>query len=245
LSNALNIKVGDKIHSSVFSQRLENIKENKTYLKDLYAEKELLLGDVKIERFDFRDNALFLTISVTEQKGSILKVGKITWEGNTIFSEKELNEALQLQTGDIFDNELLDQRLHWDGKGTDVSSLYINRGYAYFRIEVVKMSGGNYIIDETPATDGVIDFVFKLFEGVEVSIADVSISGNKNIPISELMPIINIKEGDKFNRFKIIAAQKALMDTDKFDPKKIGVSTLILPDNNQLMNIEFSVVELK
>jgi len=173
------------------------------------------------------------------------KIGTITWEGNTVFTDKELNEALQLKTGDVCDKELLEQRLNWDGKGTDVSSLYINSGYAYFSIEVVKMSKGNYIISETPKGNGVIDFVFKLFEGVEVSIANVSISGNKQIPTAELMSIINIKEGEKFSRSKIITAQKALLEMGKFDPEQIGINTPILPENNQLMNIEFSVVELK
>ena len=78
------------------------------------------------------------TLELTEQnaKQTTLKIGKITWEGNTIFSEKELNDALQLTEGDVFDKELLDQRLHWDGKGTDVSSLYINHGYALSLIHI-------------------------------------------------------------------------------------------------------------
>lgn len=167
-----------------------------------------------------------------------LKIGTITWVGNTVFTDEELNEALQLQKGDVFDNELLDQRLNWDGNGTDISSLYMNRGYAYFTIEMET-------ITRVPKGDDYINLTFKLFEGVEVSIANVSISGNKNIPTDQLMTKIDIKQGDVFNRSKIIAAQKALFDMGKFDPEQIGVNTPILPENNQLINIEFSVVELK
>ena len=163
-----------------------------------------------------------------------LKIGKITWEGNTLFTEKELNDALQLTKGDVFDKELLDKRLHWDGKGTDVSSLYLNKGYTYFKIEMEQVENGN-----------AVDLRFKLFEGVEVSIANISISGNKTIATAELMEKINIKAGDLFSRSKIIAAQKALLAMGKFDAEKIGINTPILPENNQLMNIEFSVVELE
>ena len=187
-----------------------------------------------------------------------LKIGTVTWEGNNIFTEEELNNALQLKTGDLFDSELLDQRLHWDGKGTDVSSLYIDRGYAYFRIEVDFMKNGNYlisglsqgnngdfIIEGLSKGNHVIDLNLRLFEGVEVSIANVNITGNKNVSTSELMSIANIKKGELFNRSKIIAAQKAFLETGKFDPEKIGISTLVLSENNQLMNIEFSLVELE
>ncbi len=176
------------------------------------------------------------TLALSEQNTNetTLKIGKITWVGNTIFSEKELNDALQLNEGDIFDKELLDKRLHWDGKGTDVSSLYLNKGYTYFKIEMEQAKKGN-----------VLDLTFKLFEGVEVSIANVTISGNKTISTAELMAKIGIKEGDLFSRSKIIAAQRALLEMDKFDGEKIGINTPILPENNQLMNIEFSVVELK
>lgn len=245
LSKAINLKSGDKIHSSVFSQRLEDIELSKYHLKDLFAEKGLLLGEVRIEQFDFRDSLVSFTISVTEKEASSLKIGKITWEGNTLFSEKELNDALNLKEGDTFDKELLDQRLHWDGKGTDVSSLYINKGYAYFKIQVDMMNKGYFIINELPKGNHVIDLHFRLFEGVEVSIANINISGNKTISTTELMEKINIKEGDLFNRSKIIAAQKALVEMGKFDPEQIGINTPILQQNNQLMNIEFSVVELE
>jgi len=185
--------------------------------------------------------------TTTENKNeATLKIGKITWEGNTIFSEKELNEAFKLKEGDTFDKELLDKRLYWDGEGKDVSSLYINKGYAYFKIEVDMMKDGNHLItDKFPEGNHVIDFNFKLFEGVEVSIANINISGNKTIETTELLEKIDIKKGEPFNRSKIIAAQKSLIAMGKFDPEKIGVSTLILEENNQRMNIEFSVVEIE
>lgn len=163
-----------------------------------------------------------------------LKIGTIIWKGNTIFSEEELNEALQFQTGDVFDKELLDKRLHWDGKGTDVSSLYMNNGYTYFKIEMEQIEKGE-----------VVDLTFKVFEGVEVSIANIVVLGNKTVTTNELMSKIGIKKGEVFSRSKIIAAQKTLIEMGKFDPEKIGINTPILPENNQLMNIEFSVVELK
>jgi len=156
-----------------------------------------------------------------------------------------LNEAFKLKAGEVFDQKLLEERLYWDGKGTDISSLYFNKGYAYFKVEVVKMHNGNYLIDELPKGDYVIDFNFKVFEGVDVSIADIKFSGNETISTAELLSKIDIKPGDLFSRSKIIAAQKELSEMGNFDPKKIGVSTPILEENNQLMNIEFTLVEIE
>ena len=146
----------------------------------------------------------------------------------------------------VIDNEILQQRLFWDEKGTDISSLYMNRGYAYFKIEMDFMQDGNFLIgDNIELPEGVIDLHFRLFEGVEVSIADIQITGNETIATAELMSKIDIKQGDVFNRSKVIAAQKTFFEMGKFDPKEIGISTPILPENNQLMNIKFSLVELK
>ena len=156
-----------------------------------------------------------------------------------------MNEAFQLKAGDVFNQELLEERLYWDGKGTDVSSLYFNKGYAYFKVAVDKMHNGTYIIDELPKGDYVIDFNFKVFEGVDVSIADINFSGNETISTAELMSKIDMKAGDVFSRSKIIATQKVLAEMGKFDPKKVGVSTPILEKNKQLMNIEFSLVEIE
>lgn len=187
------------------------------------------------------------TVKSIEQnaKEATLKIGTITWEGNTIFSDDALNEAFQLNAGDIFNQELLDKRLRWDGKGTDVSSLYFNKGYAYFNVEVDIMQNGYYVIDELPKGDYVIDLNFRVFEGVDVSIADIIFSGNETITETELMSKIDIKPGDLFSRSKIIAAQKTLAEMGKFDPLKIGISTPIVEGNNQLMNIEFSLVEIE
>ena len=178
-----------------------------------------------------------LPINVKEQKGEGIKIGKITWEGNTIFSDAQLSERLNIKSGDEFNEEMLFQQLNWNGKGTDVSSLYFDNGFAYFDVQYDNITR---IPDE-----GTIDLIFRIFEGVDVSIASITFSGNKSIPASELEMKIDIKPGELFNRSKIIAAQKALLETGKFDPEKISISTPILAENNQLMNLEFSLVEIE
>lgn len=236
LSDALNIKVGDRIHSSAFNQRLENIRQNKFYLKDLYAQKGLKLKDVEISRIEYRDASIALVITIQEDNGPGLKIGKILWDGNTVFSDKELTERLGLKNGDDFDMDFMFERLNWDGKGEDVSSKYLNEGYAYFNVQT---DTKEYI------PGGTVDLMFKIFEGPKVSIAKITFAGNEKMSRKDLLAAIDMEEGELFNRSKIIAAQKTLMEMGQFDPEKIGINTPISPEDNQQMNIEFSLVEIK
>ena len=145
-----------------------------------------------------------------------------------------LKTILEINKGDIYNEIFLQERLLMSPDGSDISSLYLNKGYAYFNIEVKQVKNGAYT-----------DLKVKIFEGNVVKIAAVTINGNDKISTAELLSKIDIKSGDVFSRSKIIEAQRALLEMGKFDPEKIGINTPILPENNQLMNIEFSVVELK
>lgn len=234
LSFALSIKEGEVIPSSMLNRRFNEVKQRTIYLSQLYYTERLALGEVRVELVEFQKEKLTVTIRITEKNEFYLKLGKITWEGNTVYSEEELNTALQLKQGDDYSKEILNQRLRFDENGNDVSGLYLNEGYAYFNIQEEEVRNGN-----------IVDLVFKIFEGPIVKIGNVKISGNTKIPTSELISKIQIKVGDKFSRDKIIAAQKMFFEMKEFDPMKIGIATPILEDNNQLMNIEFILVEVE
>lgn len=233
LSLALNIKEGEEIETAMLNRRFNEVENNTIYLSQLYATEGLAFGEIRTELVEFKDDKLTVTIKIAERGEFYLKIGQITWEGNTVYSDEELSTALKLKTGDDYNKEILNKRLLWADDGTDISSLYLNEGYAFFNVQEEEVRNGN-----------TVNLVLTVFEGPIVRIAEVKISGNKTISTNDLMSKIQIKAGDKFSRNKIIAAQKMFFEMKEFDPMKIGIATPILEDNNQLMNIEFTLVEV-
>ena len=57
--------------------------------------------------------------------------GNIDFIGNTKYSNNELLNQLGIDSGDIFNQSILDSRLFGTPEGTDISSLYLDNGYLF------------------------------------------------------------------------------------------------------------------
>jgi len=218
LSAAINVKKGDVWDCTAVLPGIKRI-ESGGSLKALYASKGFALDKVQLMRFDTKGEEMFLTIGLIMENDPIL--GKVYWEGNTLFHNGELREQLGLKYGQHFNQEILNSRLNYNKFGTDISSLYLNKGYAYFNIEVKQVKNGAYT-----------DLKVKIFEGNVVKIAAVTINGNDKISTAELLSKIDIKSGDVFSRSKIIEAQRALLEMGKFDPEKIELASCYANQHN-------------
>ena len=69
--------------------------------------------------------------NVSEQK---LIVAGINWEGNRVFTDEYLTDILAIKPGDIYDKKQLEKNLSFNPKRQDIGGLYMDLGYAYFRI---------------------------------------------------------------------------------------------------------------
>ena len=168
------------------------------------------------------------------------KIRNIIWEGNAVYDDETLSRTLGLKTGNVYNAEILNQRLNYNPTGTDVSTLYMDHGYIFFNIEV----------EEKQVSPDVVDLVFDVFEGERVKVENIIIKGNQTVPASEIQAQIPIESGDVFNRSKLIAAQKAIAEMGYFDPQQIGINPLPYyndhpEDEMGKMDIEFVVVESK
>ena len=65
-----------------------------------------------------------MTIEMTISEGETYKFGDISFVGNTVYSSEELIRQLGIESGDVFDQTVLDSRLFGSQEGTDISSLY-------------------------------------------------------------------------------------------------------------------------
>jgi outer membrane protein assembly factor BamA len=166
-----------------------------------------------------------------------LKIANITWVGNTRYTSEQLNNVLGIKVGDSYDSLLLENRLA-NANSDDITSLYMDQGYLFFRTDVITSITGNQI-----------SIQLKMDEGQKARIGKLIVKGNKKASEKSVLAILNIKTGEYFNKSKLIKAQQALSKSGKFDPTSIEINPI--PDHKSfesnkegIVDFEFVVKEL-
>lgn len=153
-----------------------------------------------------------INIDIALEEGRKYYYRNITFNGNFIYPDDALLAKLGIQKGEVYDKEKLDKRLNYDPtKGDDVSSLYQNDGYLFFSIDPVEVN---------VAGDS-IDIEMRIFEGPQVTVNSVNISGNERTSDHVVMREIRILPGQKFNRELLVRTIRELSTLGYFDPEKI------------------------
>ena len=166
--------------------------------------------------------------NVSEQK---LIVAGINWEGNRVFTDEYLTDILAIKPGDIYDKKQLEKNLSFNPKRQDIGGLYMDLGYAYFRIDPEEVVAENKVV-----------LNMKIQEGDVAYINDIIIKGNSSITTAEILKMIEFEKGDKFSRSKLIQSQENLKKSKLFKEDKVDLNIQPLEDLSKI-NIEFTVEE--
>ncbi|MEL6412513.1 MAG: POTRA domain-containing protein [Bacteroidota bacterium] len=149
-----------------------------------------------------------LNVKINVQEGTQYRIRSIRWAGNYLHSDEELNEILNMQPGDLYNAVLLKQRLNSNPEGSDVSSLYYNDGYLFFRADPV----------EVGLTDNTVDLEIRIQEGPQAYINKVIIEGNTLTHDYVIRRELRTLPGDKFSRAKVMRSYRELSLLNIFDP---------------------------
>lgn len=158
-----------------------------------------------IYRFD--DKTVQLTMKIDE--GRKYYFGDIRWMGNTKYSSEQLSRALKIKKGDVFDQEVLDNRLTIDQDA--VGNLYLDDGYLFFNVDPIEKSLEN----------DTIDLEMRIYEGQQATVDRVTINGNTKTNDHVVMREIRTKPGELFSKSDIIRTVRELAQLGHFDPEKI------------------------
>ncbi|MBI3133910.1 MAG: BamA/TamA family outer membrane protein [Bacteroidetes bacterium] len=172
-------------------------------------------------------------IDIYVSQGDRYYFGDITWVGNTKYRSGQLDTLLGIKKGDVYNKQLLEQRLYMSMDGRDVTSLYMDRGYLFFNIQPVEMN-----ID----SNNYINYELRISEGKEARIKNIIIKGNTKTNDNVILREIRTKPGDLFNRNDIIRTQRELANLGYFDPEQFQVNPI--PNAvDGTVDIEYTVVE--
>lgn len=173
---------------------------------------------------------LNINISITE--GLPYRFRNITWKGNGVYSQAILNKVLGIQSGDIYNPVLLEQRLRFDPKGRDISALYLDNGYLFFEAEPVVTYMRNHEID----------LEIQLTEGPLAKIGEVAITGNEQTHEHVIRRALHTQPGKAFSRADILRSQQALINLGYFNPETLDMTTKVNPEDGTV-DLEYKLEE--
>lgn len=193
----------------------------------------------------FRDATIAADTQYYNQKGNLrvdLKVaeghkyyfGNISWKGNTKYPDSILNLLLGIKKGETYNIETLNKKLGKElaPEGGDITGLYMDDGYLFFRIDPV----------ETAVYNDTIDFEIRIVEGPQATIKDIRISGNEKTKEYVIRREIRTLPGEKFSRTDLIRTNRELAQLGYFNQEKIGINPIPNPEDGTV-DIEFTVEE--
>ncbi len=175
-----------------------------------------------------------LDIDMKISEGRKYYFGNIVWRGNTKYSDSILNLFLGINKGDIYNLELLNKRLgkQLSAEGGDISSLYQDDGYLFFRLDPV----------ETAVYNDTIDFEIRMAEGPQASYGKITVTGNDKTKDYVILRELRTIPGEKFSRADIIRTQRELSQLGYFNPEKINPNIIPNSDNGTV-DINWEVEE--
>ncbi len=175
-----------------------------------------------------------LNIDIKVNEGNQYYFGNISWKGNTKYPDSILNLILGLKKGDIYNAQTLNRKIGKEltQEGGDISGLYQDDGYLFFRIEPV----------ETAVYNDTIDFEIRIMEGPQATIKNVTISGNEKTKEHVVRREIRTLPGEKFSRSDLIRTQREISQLGYFNQEKIGINPVPNPDDGTV-DIQYTVEE--
>ena len=157
----------------------------------------------------YSENSIDVRFKVYEGKKYYFR--NIIWTGNYLHTAATLNKILDISKGDVYNNELIAKKTSFNPKGADVSGLYMDDGYLFFRVTPVEVA----IVGDS------IDIEMRIFEGDQAIINRVIISGNERTSDHVIRRELSTVPGQKFRRSDIIRTQQMLSSMGYFNPQKI------------------------
>ncbi len=217
--------VGAKFNEKKYIEDKEKILEyyNTLGYRDVVIEKDKV----------YKNSAGGLNIDIKLNEGRKYYFGNITWRGNTKYSDSLLSTILGIRKGDIYNLETLNKKL---GKGSpeggDISGLYQDDGYLFFRTDPV----------ETAVYNDTIDYEIRLIEGPQATIKNIRIAGNEKTKEHVIRREIRTVPGEKFSRTDLIRSNREIAQLNYFNQEKIGINPIPNQEDGTV-DINYSVEE--
>lgn len=213
---------------------VEDYKEDLTSLIDFYKENGYrdarVVSDTLIKN---DDNTIALKLNINE--GSLYTFGKITFVGNTVYSDAQLRSVLRIEEGSTYNGVELAKRIEDNTKpdGDNLVNRYQDSGYLFSSINPV----------ETSADGNVIDMEIRITEGKPAYLNKVTVVGNDITNDRVIYRELRTRPGQLYSKSNIVRTIRELGQLGFFDAQQIAPNIKNPDPNAGTLDIEYSVVE--
>jgi outer membrane protein insertion porin family len=173
-----------------------------------------------------------MMIKIFLNEGNVFRYKDISWKGNTLYSNEQLNSVLGIAAGDVYNPKLLEQRMRFSQDGRDISSQYLDDGYLSFNIDPV----------EVVIKNDSVEIEMRIYEGPQFTIGDVTIAGNDRTHEHVIRRTIRTRPGQKFSRSQIIRSQREIISLGYFNQESLDIQTPV-NESNGTVDIKYKVEE--
>ena len=212
--NWLSFITGDgRFDEVVFKEDLEllrNYYRNEGYL-DVVVDEEQVDIDFRTEK------KIHLTINV--QEGQRYYLGEMRVEDATIYTENELLNAVEVESGDPFSPEQV------DAAANVVREYFTSKGYLETRVRAERVSN----MDTRR-----IDVVFRVRESEKFYVESIKVEGNTKTKTKVIIRELALRPGDVFNMTRMQTSERRLRNTQFFEDVRLNPEQTNIPGRRDL-----------
>ena len=172
----------------------------------------------------YSENRKDMNIVLSLKEGNEYKYRNFSWEGMSLFDEKNLQKALALSKGDKYNEEDFNLAVF-----SRVQGLYLDLGYIYSRVEP----------EVTPIGVDSLDVRFIITENHKVYIDNITILGNTRTRENVIRRQLRVFPGDVYNQERIGRSYREVMMLNYF----ANAAPNVIPVSEDKVDIEFQVEE--
>ncbi len=189
-------------------------------IRDLFREEGFLDVTVREDDVTFvhpNENRMEITVKVRE--GRRYRLGEITIEGNTLYSEEELRSALRMSSGDVFTPSRV------DADTEHLRDYYGREGYLDTEVRALRRPN---------LETGDIDLIYEIVEGGQYHLESIHVEGNTKTKSVVIIRELALGPGEVFNTVRMKNSQRRLENTRFFDTVNLQPVATEIPERRDL-----------
>ncbi|NNK40796.1 MAG: outer membrane protein assembly factor BamA, partial [Winogradskyella sp.] len=173
----------------------EEYKEDLVSVIDKYKENGYRDARILSDSIIYNDDKT-ISLSIDLEEGDKYTFGKISFVGNTVYTDQQLARVLRIKEGSTYNGVELRKRIADDTRpdGDDLTNLYQDNGYMFSTINPVEVS----------ADGNIIDMEIRISEGKPAYFNSVTVTGNDITNDHVIYREIRTRPGELYSKANII-----------------------------------------
>lgn len=208
----------------------ENLSEDMRDVERLYKNEGYLEVLVSTPTLSFNEGHTLVDVSFQIEEGRRYRVGDFSFDGATIYTDKQLRKAVVMKKDALYRQDKFDESMQ------NLHDLYADKGYLRAEIVPIKTT--------TPqdGNRGSVDFRFEITESSVVYVDRIYVDGNTYTKEEVIRREVLLKEGDVFSAGRLRRSVEKIYNLGFLDDVQVDVQQ---PRSATRADIVLSVVEGK